>query len=172
MTYDDFLPQGACTSPFIANACVWKLDNRLLGLMNKLNASYTRFADDMTFSFNKKINFDKFINQVYEIIYDEGYIPNYTKTKVFKNTIKQEVTGIVVNGKDLSISKKRRDDLRFILNIWKNYDKLSAIEKYIKIFDKECNENNFEEKIKGQISFIKMVNKNQGEKLENILDKI
>ena len=86
----------------------------------------------------------------------------------FKNTVKQEVTGIIVNGKKLSISKHKRDNLRFILNVWQKYGIEKAIEKYKIIYKNEnCNVYNFITIIKGHISFIKNINKAQGEKLEN-----
>jgi RNA-directed DNA polymerase len=44
------LPQGAPTSPALANLCALTLDRRLHGLARVLGASYTRYADDITFS--------------------------------------------------------------------------------------------------------------------------
>ncbi|MCC6575066.1 MAG: RNA-directed DNA polymerase, partial [Planctomycetes bacterium] len=43
-------PQGAPTSPGLANAICWRMDKRLAGLAKKFNAVYTRYADDLTFS--------------------------------------------------------------------------------------------------------------------------
>ena len=44
------LPQGAPTSPALTNLICWRLDRRLSGLAAKLGFTYTRYADDMTFS--------------------------------------------------------------------------------------------------------------------------
>ena len=44
------LPQGAPTSPFLANLAAFRLDRRLTGLAAALDASYSRYADDITFS--------------------------------------------------------------------------------------------------------------------------
>src|SRR5207244_9952295 len=45
------LPQGACTSPALSNLAARRLDSRLNGIATKLNYRYTRYADDLTFSF-------------------------------------------------------------------------------------------------------------------------
>ena len=50
------LPQGACTSPALANQVARRLDRRLAGLARKLNLVYTRYADDLTFSSAEPIN--------------------------------------------------------------------------------------------------------------------
>jgi RNA-directed DNA polymerase len=52
-TFKDALPQGAPTSPRLANLVNFRLDARLSGLAAKFGAVYTRYADDMTFSFKK-----------------------------------------------------------------------------------------------------------------------
>jgi len=176
VTYDGILPQGGITSPFISNMCLYKFDCRITSLIKSINkyekidGSYTRFADDLTFSFNSRIDFNRFIDQIYEIIYNEGYIPNYTKTKLLHNTVRQEVTGIIVNGKELSISKKTRDDIRFILNIWKKFGKEEASNKYNIIFGKS--NKSFLLRIESFISYIKDINNKQGEKLKKLLIKI
>jgi len=172
VTCNDSLPQGGITSPFISNICLHNFDNRLTKLINSINkyktieASYTRFADDLSFSFNSRINFNRFIEKIYEIIYDEGYIPNYTKTKLLHKTVKQQVTGIIVNGDELSISKKTRDNVRFIINIWKKYGINVAELKYSKIFGKV--KESLPLQLQGLISYIKSINEKQGKKLEEL----
>lgn len=49
------LPQGAPTSPLLANAVCGKLDRKLLGLAKRFNLNYSRYADDITFSGNTYI---------------------------------------------------------------------------------------------------------------------
>src|SRR4029079_11661853 len=44
------LPQGACTSPALSNLPARALDARLTGMAQKLGWTYTRYADDLTFS--------------------------------------------------------------------------------------------------------------------------
>ncbi|EHQ7182783.1 RNA-dependent DNA polymerase, partial [Salmonella enterica subsp. enterica serovar Poona] len=53
-TKDGKLPQGACTSPILANLASASLDKHLTQLARRKNITYTRYADDITFSFNQQ----------------------------------------------------------------------------------------------------------------------
>ncbi|MHA1898166.1 MAG: reverse transcriptase family protein, partial [Promethearchaeota archaeon] len=95
-----FLPQGAPTSPMIANLYASKLDIRLAGLWANHGFRYTRYADDLTFSsYREDVDVGKLIFATYEIIKDEKLEPNYKKTRVYRSGNRMEVTGIVVNQK-------------------------------------------------------------------------
>ena len=49
-TYDNYLPQGAVTSPYIANLVCYHMDARINGYCSRKDIVYTRYADDLTFS--------------------------------------------------------------------------------------------------------------------------
>jgi retron-type reverse transcriptase len=93
------LPQGACTSPAISNQIARKLDRRLSALTAKLGFTYTRYADDLTFSSGKgqreKIAY--LLARVRHICSDEGFQINSKKTRVQRPESRQSVTGLVVN---------------------------------------------------------------------------
>ena len=107
--YENHLPQGAPTSPIVSNLIAKILDIHLLKLAKKYNLTYTRYADDLTFSYNGKhfpeaISF--FQNDKWEIgeelksiITRSGFILNENKTRMHYNDSRQMVTGIVVNKK-------------------------------------------------------------------------
>ncbi|MDA4629511.1 reverse transcriptase domain-containing protein, partial [Enterobacter hormaechei] len=46
------LSVGAPSSPIISNFCMYEFDNRIHTACNKLEITYTRYADDLTFSCN------------------------------------------------------------------------------------------------------------------------
>jgi retron-type reverse transcriptase len=93
------LPQGACTSPAASNQVARRLDRRLAVLCAKLGVTYTRYADDLTFSagpgFRGKVGY--LIARVRHIAQDEGFAVNPKKTRVQRPESRQVVTGLVVN---------------------------------------------------------------------------
>lgn len=93
------LPQGACTSPKISNQVSRRLDRRLAGICAKLGFTYTRYADDLTFSagpgHREKVGY--LLARVRHIAADEGFKLNPKKTRVQRPETRQTVTGLVVN---------------------------------------------------------------------------
>jgi hypothetical protein len=94
------LPQGAPTSPSITNTLCLKMDSRLSGLARKLGLRYTRYADDMTFSWDgdgDEPSVGKLLFGVTTIVNDEGFRLHSKKTRVLRSGRRQKVTGLVVN---------------------------------------------------------------------------
>ncbi|HEY4056830.1 MAG TPA: reverse transcriptase family protein [Kofleriaceae bacterium] len=91
------LPQGAPTSPAITNIVCRRLDARLAGAAKKLGFTYTRYADDLTFSGPKTSDSGTMLARVRWIAQQEGFVEHPTKTRVLRKGRRQEVTGVVVN---------------------------------------------------------------------------
>lgn len=106
-TYKKRLPQGAPSSPTIANIICKRLDSRLLAYCNKNSISYTRYADDLTFS--STVAEYPPTRTIYAIIQSEGFEINIRKERIIRSSCRQIVTGLVVNKKVsvLRIEKKR-----------------------------------------------------------------
>ena len=101
------LPQGAPTSPHLANLVFFKGDELLSELAKKHALSYTRYADDMTFSGNGLP--DGFENLVDQVVRSVGYRLAGEKTKRMGRHQCQKVTGLVVNdGVRLPRNQRRR----------------------------------------------------------------
>lgn len=100
--YEGSLPQGAPSSPIISNLICQILDYRIVHLCKKYRLTYTRYADDLTFSTNDK-NFedmkDEFEDELKKVISRSGFIVNSNKTRFQKNDSRQIVTGLSVNKK-------------------------------------------------------------------------
>ena len=110
------LPQGAPTSPALANLSAYSLDVRLSGLARSFGARYSRYADDLTFSGSQQLvrALPVFIPLVTQVIRDERFRVNRKKRKVVRNNQRQVVTGVVVNERP-NISRRDYDRLKAIL---------------------------------------------------------
>lgn len=105
------LPQGAPTSPAIANIVCRRLDARLTALCARFGATYTRYADDLAFSFQKRPErLGRFLWWVNSICQQEGFSENDGKRRVMRSGGRRMVTGLVVNQK---VSIPREDRRRF-----------------------------------------------------------
>ena len=89
------LPQGAPTSPALANLAAFSLDRRLTGLAAAIGATYTRYADDLVLSGDAHVRTPA--AAIAEIARAEGFRVNAAKTRVMGRGRRQTVTGIVVN---------------------------------------------------------------------------
>jgi hypothetical protein len=111
------LPQGAPTSPAISNLVCRRLDARLAGLAEANKGTYTRYADDLTFSFPSAdgLNLGRFRWWVDQVCQQEGFVVNQEKFRVIRDSQQQRVTGIVVN-EAVHVPRKLRRDLRAIIH--------------------------------------------------------
>lgn len=101
------LPQGACTSPDLANLIAQRLDRRLSAFASKAGWKYTRYADDLVFSTNDSgASPHRVIATVTKIVVDEGFTTNASKTRIMRSPNRQAVTGLIVND---GVRLSRRD---------------------------------------------------------------
>ncbi|MDP3275817.1 MAG: reverse transcriptase family protein [Deltaproteobacteria bacterium] len=110
------LPQGAPTSPAMTNIICRRMDTRLDALTRKYGGTYTRYADDLTFSFASSPDkgIGRFLWWVDSIIQQEGFTQNTVKRRVLRRSNQQRVTGVVVNH-SLSVPRESRRRFRAVL---------------------------------------------------------
>lgn len=163
------LPQGAPTSPMLSNILATKMDYRFEALAKKLKFSYSRYADDLTFSINKDGKLPS-LKLIEKIINDEGFFVNNKKTQYMKKGCKQYVTGLTTtNG--VNVSKKYRKEISEHIYYCRKYGVNSHLEKRIKEFPK-YNNIKFHNWLYGHLCFIKSVNDNASKKMLEDFNKI
>jgi len=148
------LPQGAPTSPALANICCYRLDCRLMAFAESAGAAYTRYADDLAFSgnedFEKRI--ERFGVHVAGILHEEGFRVNHRKTRVMHRGVRQHLAGLVTNEK---INVVRRD-----------FDRLKAVlTNCVRLGPETQNRDrrpDFHSHLQGRVSFVEMVNPQKG----------
>lgn len=104
------LPQGAATSPALANLATVSLDGRLEGLAVKFDLTYSRYVDDLTFS-GRSIGV-RFSAIVQEIVEDAGFVVNSEKTRLMRGCSPKFVTGLAVGGERLRVPRRFKRDVR------------------------------------------------------------
>lgn len=161
-TYKDTLVQGSPASPVISNIVMYDIDTIIGNLCRERGVTYTRYCDDLTFSSNAKL-YDVY-HFVKRLLLKYGFYLNGRKTHFVNNSHQQNVTGIVVNKKP-QVSAEYRRKLRQEIYYCKKY----GVENHIA----HCNLNysacEYLCKLKGKISFVLSVNKNDKEFTEYLI---
>lgn len=164
--YKGYLPQGAPTSPIISNMICSQLDSQLQQLAASNYCSYTRYADDMTFSTNRKIippeivekrNGDVRVgNELEKIIERSGFKINREKVRLQERSMRQEVTGLTVNVHP-NVTRKYVRQIRAMLHAWDKYKYKLAEKEYWEKYRHKKGNASFKKVVKGKINFLKMV---------------
>jgi RNA-directed DNA polymerase len=151
------LPQGAPTSPALANLAAFRLDRRLAGLANAAGLHYSRYADDLTFSGSLQLRRRRRHLEalVAEIAQAEGFAINERKTALNSAGGRQSVCGIVVNVRP-NVLRSEYDELKAILHNAAVHG--PAGQNRAGIAD-------FEAHLRGRISWVASLNPARGEKL-------
>jgi RNA-directed DNA polymerase len=157
-TLNGRLPQGAPTSPFLSNLVFKQADYRLAGLARKFGATYSRYADDLIFSFddNRAVGIH---HPVRSILEDCGFDINEKKFAVLRRKRRQMVTGVVVNDK-MNVKRSERRNLRAAIH----NAKMAVINGEPPGVDMN--------QLRGRASFIYSINRQAGEKLLRELDNV
>lgn len=153
------LPQGSPASPLVANYIgIKEIDISVAAIVSVFESrvsdlSYTRYADDLTISFNGGTREDAqdIVSDISKCINIGIYKIKDEKTKIKHRSQRQSVTGVIVNGEDPRIDRRLMNNMRAAIhNSKKKNIELSA-------------------EIKGMMSFIQSINKSQYDKLSKQL---
>jgi retron-type reverse transcriptase len=158
------LPQGAPTSPALANLSAFGLDLRLFGLLKKFGGHYTRYADDLTLSGGEDFRYALrcVIPLTEQIVRSERFRLNHRKRKVVRRGHRQVVTGVVVNAKP-NIAREEFDRLKAILH---NCVKLGPTSQ------NRGQHADFSAHLRGRIAFVRQLNPARATKLQLLFDRI
>jgi len=170
------LPQGAPTSPIISNMICRKLDRELSYLAMKNKAFYSRYADDITFSFrtlelndiyyHENVTY-KESREVFNIIDRNGFSINNKKTRLQTYKERQVVTGLKVN-------EKVNLDRRYIRTTRAMIHSLSQnITTANQLYEQKtgCNGSTFQYVVAGRLNFIGMVKGKGSSVYKTLADK-
>lgn len=158
------LPQGAPTSPALANLCSYRLDCRVSGLAESAGAIYSRYADDLAFSggdaFARSVK--RFSARAAAIVLEEGFTVNFRKTRVMRQGVRQHLAGLVTNQR-LNVRRSDFDELKAILT--------NCVRDGAASQNREAHPM-FRAHLDGRISFVESVNAVRGKRLREIFESI
>lgn len=159
------LPQGAPTSPALANLAAFRLDRRLSGLATKAGLTYSRYADDLALSSTTYRGADqvaRMIELVRRIAREEGFRVNDRKTTVRRSGQRQRLAGVVVNDRP---NVDRRD-----------YDVLNAIltnaARHGAASQNRDSHPDFHAHLLGRVAWVQHLNPERGERLQAKLAQV
>lgn len=132
-TYKFFVPQGAPSSPALANIVgLYFFDNEVKAITDKYGFTMTRYADDITMSTDKDYpkelktlengaviavsEIDTMLNEIQEVLSKNNFKINPVKTKVMRTGSRKWVMGTVVNGDKPTILRSKRKILKAIVH--------------------------------------------------------
>lgn len=157
-TYNDNLPQGSPCSPKLSNLVSWKLDVRIQGFVGRRGISYTRYADDMTFSGLNPYNVVKIISTIRKITLDEGFTINNQKTRIAGAARAKIVTGLVLSKDSFGVGKIKYKGIRAKLH----HLTLLKEQKNIKLLNE----------VKGWMAYLKSVDESRFLKAKIYIGKL
>ena len=158
------LPQGAPSSPALANLCAFRLDDRLDGLARAAGACYTRYADDLVFSGDATFarGVDRFARHVAAIVLEEGFAIQHRKTRVMRQGVRQQAAGVVLNSHP-NASRGEFDQLKAVLH---NCARDGPVGQ------NRAGHRDFRAHLLGRIAHVARLNPHRGERLKAMFDRI
>ena len=158
------LPQGAPTSPALANLCSYRIDCRLAGLAKSAGANYSRYADDLAFSGDAEFEncVERFSAHVAAILQEEGFVVNYRKTRIMRQGVRQRIVGLVANQR-LNVVRNEFDRLKAILT--------NCVRHGVHTQNRNAHPD-FRAHLEGRVSFVEMINPAKGMRLRRTFDQI
>jgi RNA-directed DNA polymerase len=158
------LPQGAPTSPALANICFYRTDCRLAGLAGACGVAYTRYADDLAFSGEKLFEryVERFSIHVAAILLEEGFHVNHRKTRIMRQGVRQHVVGLVVN-RHPNIVRADFDRLKATLT--------NCVRSGPASQNRDAH-SQFRLHLEGRVGFVEAINPAKGQRLRRLFDQI
>ena len=164
-SYHKVLPQGAPTSPKLANIIFKPLDEKLAAIAKEENAIYSRYADDLTFSGDHDLKC--IIDRVSQLLEGFGFRLNEEKIHSYGPNFPKRITGLVVQNGTVRVPKHFKRTLRQEIHYCLKYGVLTHLEN-----TKSVRFINYREHLYGKAYFINMVEPQEGKLYLSQLDQI
>jgi hypothetical protein len=158
------LPQGAPTSPALANLCAYRIDCRLSGLAQSAGAVYTRYADDLAFSGGEEFDrsVERFAAHAAAILGEEGFAVHHRKTRIMRQGVSQRLAGLVANQR-VNVPRADYDRLKATLT--------NCIRDGLESQNRHAHPL-FRSHLEGRVGFVESINPARGVRLRALLERV
>jgi len=157
-TYNNELPQGSPCSPKLANLYCTRLDYRLQKYAGLRGVTYTRYADDLTFSALNPQKLKRINYTVQKIIKVEKLKINHRKTRFSGTRRQKKVTGLIITDNSTGIGRNKYRIIRAQLHQLAKHKNTSVV--------------NAIEKIEGWLAYMKSVDKVRFDRIVEYIEKL
>ncbi len=159
------LPQGAPTSPKLSNILFRDLDEQLAMIAAEAQATYSRYADDLTFSSEHSLN-DVFL-QAEKILTASGFQLHPEKIHFYGPGSPKKITGLIVQNGMVRVPKRLKRALRQEIHYCTKYGVLTHLEN-----TKSTHIIHYREYLYGKAYYIHMIEPEEGQRFLEKLDQI
>lgn len=180
--HDGHLPQGAPTSPIIANIVCSPFDSDMTALAKKHRCSYSRYADDITLSTTRArfpVDLASYGNnnecslgaELVNLVTEHGFKIRDGKTRLRSHQRRQQVTGLVVN-EFVNLSQPYLRELRALIHCCLNSGLAVAAQKHAEVRKRETgpdSEQWIRSVIVGRLAYVRMIRGEQDHLYQKLL---
>lgn len=159
VTFDKSLPLGFPTSSLLSNLILLEMDKNLERFCRSKGYKYSRYADDLTISGPSAISVN-FLRKIFGILKQYNFRVNNSKLKIFGREDQKIVLGLLLKEGEVDISEAYLNKIKEELSMLRLLKKNS------------CEYQDLLKTVKGELSFIKQVNKITWSKLNQKYGKI
>lgn len=163
--YQGALPQGAPTSPRLANLICKELDEKLGEMAEQNHAVYSRYADDITFSADVPV--EQLLPEIEEYLKKYGFQLNRAKTEMYQPGEVKRITGLIVHHDRIRVPKQFKRELKKAIHFCLKYGVQNHLES-----TKSSHMIHYREYLYGKAYYVHMIEPEEGKRFLESLDQI
>ncbi|WP_034159573.1 reverse transcriptase family protein [Sphingomonas sp. ERG5] len=161
-----FLPQGAPSSPQLANLVMRRFDRRATAAAKKAGLRYSRYSDDMIFSTAGSFSRERaehFVHDIYDVLGAYGFEANRTKTSIAAPGARKIVLGLLVDRDKPRLTREFRAGIETHLHYLERPDVGPVGHAEVREFDSVIGLRNH---LEGLVAFARQIDQPYGDRLK------
>lgn len=162
-TYQEHLPTGACTSPILSNLVAIEMDKKLLKLSKTYGWTYTRFVDDLFFSWKKEFK-KQHLKEIGKAVEAAGFQLEHDKMQQNRMKDEPEITGLIIKDGVPDVAPSFIKALKADIDLFHQLTSVRLLERNLV---PQVVIGRFKQYLQGQINFVRSI---RGENHKTLLE--